>query len=135
MKYTNIKIIKNKIIKNNQGDIKKFLTKNSKEYAGFGECYFSEIKPGSTKPWKKNLTTFQMIAVVSGRVKFFLMDDRILSKKIKRNFILDDSKNFNKIIIPKNIWYSFKNLSYQKSILFNFINIEHAKGKIIRKQN
>ena len=130
---SDIKIIKNKIIKNNKGDIKKFLTKNSKEFNGFGECYFSEIKPGNVKPWKKNLTTFQMIAVISGRVKFFLIDDRILTKKIYKNFVLDDSKNFNKIIIPKNIWYSFENLSKKKSILFNFLNIEHVKTKIIRK--
>ena len=130
---SDIKIIKNKIIKNNKGDIKKFLTKNSKEFSGFGECYFSEIKSRAAKPWKKNLTTFQMITVISGRVKFFLIDDRILTKKIYKNFVLDDSKNFNKIIIPKNIWYSFENLSKRKSILFNFLNTEHVKTKIIRK--
>ena len=39
-----IKTINQKIIKNSKGNIKKFLNKNSKEFNGFGECYFSEIK-------------------------------------------------------------------------------------------
>ena len=47
-----IKVIKGKIIKNKNGDIKKFITKKSSDYNGFGECYFSEIKNGKFKGWK-----------------------------------------------------------------------------------
>ena len=39
-----IKIQKNKIIFNNKGNIIKFLNKKSKQYKGFGEIYFSQIK-------------------------------------------------------------------------------------------
>ena len=128
-----IKLIKQKIIKNLKGNIKKFITKKSPEFKGFGECYFSEIKKNQTKGWKKNLTTNQMISVVYGKVVFYLIDDQ--NKKIKKyKYMLDDNKNFKKIIIPPNIWYAFKNLNKDKSILFNFLNIEHKKTKIINKK-
>ena len=71
-----IKIIKSQIIKNKNGDIKKFITKKSKIFNGFGECYFSEIKCNKIKNWKKNKTTNQMITVIQGKVMFYLSDDR-----------------------------------------------------------
>ena len=71
-----IKIIKSQIIKNKNGDIKKFITKKSKIFNGFGECYFSEIKSNKIKGWKKNKTTNQMISVIQGKVVFYLSDDR-----------------------------------------------------------
>lgn len=127
-----IKVIKGKIIKNKNGDIKKFITKKSSDYNGFGECYFSEIKNGKFKGWKKNKTTNQLISVIKGKVKFYLIDDR--KKKIKRShFILDENKNYKKIIIPKNVWYAFKGLDNEKSILFNFLSVEHKNTKIIKK--
>ena len=127
-----IKVIKGKIIKNKKGDIKKFITKKSSEYNGFGECYFSEIKKSQSKGWKKNKTTNQLISVIKGKVKFYMIDDR--KKKIKTsNFILDENKNYKKIIIPKNVWYAFKGLGNEKSILFNFLSVEHKKTKIINK--
>jgi len=126
-----IEIIKNEIINNNKGNILKFIKKSSKEFLGFGECYFSEIKKKTKKGWRKNITTFQMISVIVGKVKFNLIDEK-KNKKIKYSFVLDNKKNFNKIIIPKGVWYSFENLSKEKSILFNFLNVEHNKTKMIR---
>ena len=125
--------IKGKIIRHKKGDIKKFITKKSKEFKGFGECYFSEIKKNQIKGWKKNRTTNQMISVIKGKVKFFLLDDR--KKKINKfNLILDENKNYKKIIIPKNVWYAFKGMSDEKSILFNFLSIEHRNTETINKK-
>lgn len=128
-----VKILSQKIIKMDKGDVKKFITKNSKEYKGFGECYFSEIKKNSYKGWKKNISTHQMLTVISGSVIFYLIDERVKNKVKKYKILIDSNKNYQKLIIPKNIWYSFKNNSKQKSIIFNFLNIEHKKTKVIRK--
>ena len=128
-----IKTIKGKIIKNYKGDIKKFISKSSKEFQGFGECYFSEIKKNSLKGWKKNLSTHQMLTVVSGSVIFYLIDERVKNKVKKYKILIDSNKNYKKLIVPKDIWYSFKNNSKHKSIIFNFINIEHKKTKVIKK--
>ena len=128
-----IKIVKSKIIKNKNGDIKKFITKKSRIFNGFGECYFSEIKKNKIKGWKKNKTTSQMISIILGKVVFYLIDDR--TKRIKNlRFVLDDKKNYKIIIIPKNVWYAFQDLSGVKSILFNFLNVEHKKTVVINKK-
>ena len=37
---------------------------------------FSEIKKNQIKGWKKNKTTNQLITVIKGKVKFYLIDDR-----------------------------------------------------------
>ncbi len=129
-----IEVINQEIIKNKKGNLKKFLTKNDKFYKGFGECYFSEIKSKYFKGWKKNLTTFQMLTVISGKVQFFLIDDRNKKKIIKIDYILDDNKNFKKLIIPTNVWYGFKGLGKKNSIIFNFLSYEHKETKIIRKE-
>ena len=128
-----INLINQKIIRNKKGNIKKFLTKKSKEYKGFGECYFSEIKKNDTKGWKKNLSTHQMLTVIHGSVIFFVIDDRIKNKIKKYKFLIDSNRNFKKLIIPKNVWYSFKSNYKDTSIIFNFLNTEHKKTKIIRK--
>lgn len=128
-----VKIIKGKIIKHNKGNIKKFITKKSLEFNGFGECYFSEIKKNQIKGWKKNKTTNQLITVIKGKVKFYLIDDRKKNKIIRKNYILDDNINYKKIIIPKNVWYAFEGINNDISILFNFLNIEHKNTKILNK--
>ena len=44
MTVKSIKIQNNKIIRNKKGNILKFLNCKSKQFKGFGELYFSEIK-------------------------------------------------------------------------------------------
>ena len=43
-------------------------------------------------------------------------------------------KGLKKIIIPKNVWYAFKGMSDEKSILFNFLSIEHRNTETINKK-
>ena len=74
-----------------------------------------------------------MLTVISGSVIFYLIDERVKNKVKKYKILIDSNKNYKKLIIPKDIWYSFKNNSKQKSIIFNFLNIEHKKTKVIRE--
>ena len=59
-----------------------------------------------------------------------MIDDR---KKIKRShFILDENKNYKKIIIPKNVWYAFKGLD-NENLSYSILSVEHKNTKIIKK--
>ena len=51
MNVNGIKIEKLKVIKNQDGDILKFLSKKSKFFNNFGEIYFSKILKGKIKGW------------------------------------------------------------------------------------
>ena len=46
-----IKVFKLKKIKNNLGNITKFINKNDKFFKKFGEVYFSDIKKDKEKGW------------------------------------------------------------------------------------
>ena len=88
-----IKIEKLKVIKNQDGDILKFLSKKSKFFNNFGEIYFSKIFKGKIKGWNYHKTNTCIICVPNGKVKFiFKFKNRtksiVISDKNKKIFIL-----------------------------------------------
>ena len=74
-----IRVFDAKIIKNNKGDILKFLSKKNKYFKKFGEIYFSEINKGSTKGWNFHKKNTCLICVPVGKVVFSIFNE----KKIK----------------------------------------------------
>ena len=70
MNVNGIKIEKLKVIKNQDGDILKFLSKKSKFFNNFGEIYFSKIFKGKIKGWNYHKTNTCIICVPNGKVKF-----------------------------------------------------------------
>ena len=66
-----IRTKKIKIIKNTKGNIIKFVNKNQLPLKKFGEIYFSEIKPNTTKDWKYHQNRNQYLTIADGSVVFF----------------------------------------------------------------
>jgi len=64
-----------KIIENENGPILHALKSSEQEFCGFGEAYFSEIKKGCIKGWKKHLSMTLNITVPIGKIKFVIFDD------------------------------------------------------------
>ena len=71
-----IKIYKQKNIFSQKGNVLTFLKKGQNGYKGFGEIYFSTIKPKKIKGWKKHKKMNMNIFVISGKVKFVFYDDK-----------------------------------------------------------
>lgn len=108
-----------KIIKNPKGNIVKFVNKNQLPFKKFGEIYFSEIKPNTTKNWKYHENRNQYLTIVEGSVVFFF------KKKIKgkiKKILLKYPNKLNSIFIPKKYFYKFKCISKKKSIIINIID-------------
>lgn len=108
-----------KIIKNPKGNIVKFVNKNQLPFKKFGEIYFSEIKPNTTKNWKYHENRNQYLTIVEGSVVFFF------KKKIKgkiKKILLKYPNKLNSIFIPKKYFYKFKCISKKKSIIVNIID-------------
>lgn len=123
-----IRIISGKIIKNNKGDIIKFLDRKNKFFKGFGDIYFSEIHKNKFKGWnyhKKNTCT---IIAPMGEVNF-----RIFNPINKKMFKISIGKRNNKIIqIPPGFWFSFTTKN-KKSLIANFMNFPHKKNETLKK--
>ena len=117
-----IKIISLPKIKNNKGDILKFLSKKSYFFKKFGEIYFSEINQNKTKGWNYHTKYKCHLSVISGKVAFSFL------KRKKKTFlnkkIILSKKNYSMIIVSPKIFISFKGLG-KHNLVANFLENPH----------
>ena len=113
-----------KIMKVNEGNVLHGMKRTDKGYFGFGEAYFSFIKTGEIKGWKRHHEMTLNLIVPSGEIQFVMFDDRNINEKKFQNVILS-VQNYYRLTIPPMVWVAFKGLSNEKSILLNIANIPH----------
>ncbi len=108
------------------GDVLRALKKSEKNFSGFGEAYFSVIKYGAKKGWKKHKKMISNIIVPFGEVRFVLFDDRQGSTSYG-NFVdvTLSPANYKRLCIPPLLWMAFQGVGKTDSILLNVANIEH----------
>ena len=122
-----IKKIKLKIIKNQKGDLLKYLNKNDKFLKKFGETYFNEIKKNQIKGWIFHKKYFCLIAVPYGKIEFNYKKNI----KKKKNKIILSKNNYSLIVIPPKTWFCFRGIS-KISLLVNTINGIHNDKESIK---
>ena len=109
-----------KIINHKKGDILHGIKSSSEGFNSFGEAYFTKIKPGEIKGWKKhNLMTLNLI-VPLGDVKFVVYDGK--------DFFSTDlslQNNYKRLTISPGLWVAFKGLSESTSLVLNVADMEH----------
>ena len=123
-----IKVTSLKIIKQSKGNIMRVLRKHELKKWNFKEAYFSKIKPGKVKAWKFHSKMTLNLVVPSGRVKFvfFHQDTR------RFRIIEIGEKKYLRLTVPPKIWFGFKGISKQESIILNLTNIHFQKKEIKR---
>lgn len=123
-----------KIIKNDQGDLLHCMKSSSEVYSNFGEAYFSEIKSGAIKSWKRHNQMVLNIVVPLGKIKFVIYDDR-KSSSTKHQFheVILSKDNYKRLTVSPGLWMAFKGLSKDLSMLINIANIEHDDNEVDRK--
>ena len=132
MKITGLKIFKQKIVNNKKGDILKFLSRRDIFFKKFGETYFTEIKKNKTKGWNYHKKNHCIIAVPYGKVNFWFIDGRKSSKSYhKEDKIIIGKKNYQIILVPPKIWFSFKSLT-KISIIVNCIENPHSDKETLK---
>ena len=125
-----------KQIKDERGAVFHVMKNNSETFYSFGEAYFSKINENIIKGWKYHKEMKQNFCVPYGKLKLVLFDNRInsASKGGINEIILSDDKNYIRVTIPENIWYSFKCLSDDYCLLLNIANIKHKKNESIQME-
>jgi dTDP-4-dehydrorhamnose 3,5-epimerase len=123
-----------KQIKDERGAVFHVMKNNSETFYSFGEAYFSKINKKVVKGWKSHKEMKQNFCVPYGKLKLVLFDNRINSntRGVINEIILSDDKNYIRVTIPENIWYSFKCLSYDYCLLLNIANIKHKKNESVQ---
>ena len=114
-----------------KGDIYHGMKKTDAGFAGFGEAYFSTVKPGQVKGWNRHKHMTINLMVPIGSVKFVIIDGRIINK----NNLLEvelSLKNYQRLTVPPGFWVGFQCTSNTESLILNIADIEHDKNEIER---
>ena len=110
-----------------RGAVLHHMRSDAPEFTTFGECYFSEMIPGAVKAWKCHREQTQHLAVPIGRVRFVIYDDRELSPTNGSLEVVELGRpdHYNRLRIPKGLWYGFTCLSDQSALIANCTDEPH----------
>ena len=116
-----------KQIPNELGDVLHMMRNDSSLFMGCGEIYFSEIKPGCIKAWKRHRKMTQHIAVPVGKIRLVLYDDRSgsPSRGEMMELSLGRPATYSLVRIPHGIWYGFRNIGAHTALIANCTDIPH----------
>ena len=134
MKIHDVIITPLKILSDDRGTVMHMLRRDDDIFSKFGEIYFSVTYPNVVKAWHLHKQMTINYAVIAGKIKLVLFDDRQGSKtkgEIQEIFLSDD--NYSLIEIPPMIWNGFKSIANEKSIIANCSDIPHDSNEIVRK--
>jgi len=102
------------------GDVMHILRKSDNSFAGFGEAYISTIESGAVKAWKKHKNMTMNLVVPFGKVRFVFYSEN--SSFHVEEIGLD---HYHRLTVPPGIWFGFKGLAIERSIIVNISDVEH----------
>ena len=115
-----------KVIALETGDVLHAAKISDAGFAGFGEAYFSKIRQGSIKAWKRHREMTLNLVVPVGEIKFVLYDDRTESPAYKNFFSVNLSlQNYQRLTVPPLVWMGFKGIGDGINLLLNIASIPH----------
>lgn len=96
-------------LKDERGMVLHMLRADAPHFEAFGEVYFSQVRAGAVKAWKRHLRMTQNLAVPVGEIKFVIFDDRAESPtRGVTQEIITGVDRYGLIRIPPLVWYGFK---------------------------
>lgn len=128
-----VKIIPLRQIIDERGKVMHMLKATDPHFIKFGEIYFSLIHPGVIKGWHLHKKMVINYAVVTGKIKLVLYDNREDSTtkgELQEIFLGQD--NYCLVSVPPYIWNGFKCVGIQDAIVANCATIPHEPDDIIR---
>ncbi|MGA2796333.1 MAG: dTDP-4-dehydrorhamnose 3,5-epimerase family protein [Thermoguttaceae bacterium] len=109
------------------GDVYHAMKRSDPGYNGFGEAYFSAVKPGAVKAWKRHRQMTLNLVVPVGAIKFVIYDDRWESSTAGQTWsVVLSPQNYMRLTIPPGLWFGFQGVAAETSLLLNLADIEHS---------
>lgn len=115
-------------VENPNGDIYRILRKNEDSFEGFGEAYFSTINHNSIKAWKKHNRMIMNLVVPVGEVGFVFTDGTEFES------VIVGKSNYLRLAVNPGIWFGFKGISSDRSLILNISNIVHSDDEVDRRE-
>ncbi|MFB3060238.1 MAG: dTDP-4-dehydrorhamnose 3,5-epimerase family protein [Candidatus Binatia bacterium] len=122
-----------KQIPDERGRVMQMLRRDDPWFERFGEIYFSVVYPGVVKGWHLHKVMTLNYAVIVGRIKLVLYDEREDSPtrgKLQEIFAGED--NYCLITVPPNVWNGFKGLGVEPAVVANCATEPYDPSEIVR---
>ncbi|MFQ3640219.1 MAG: dTDP-4-dehydrorhamnose 3,5-epimerase [Chloracidobacterium sp.] len=120
-------------IPDERGKIMHMLRVDAPHFEQFGEIYFSCVYPGAIKAWHIHKAMTLNYAVIVGRIKLVLYDDREGSPTrhaLMELFVGDG--NYALVTVPPLVWNGFKGVGTETAIVANCATLPHDPEEIER---
>lgn len=128
-----VKIMPLKQIADERGKIMHMLRCDQEYFLKFGEIYFSCVHPGAVKAWHIHHEMTLNYAVVHGKIKLVLFDERPSSAtKGELMELYLSPENYQLVQIPPRVWNGFKGVGDYTAIVANCATIPHDPAEIER---
>ena len=111
------------------GDVFHAIKQSDQGYVNFGEAYFSFIKYGAVKAWKRHLRMTLNLIMPIGKALFVFVDE---AGNIREEIIGSD--RYVRLTIPPRIWFGFQGLDQPSNLLLNLADITHTPEEIESKK-
>lgn len=124
-----------RIIEDERGAVMHMLRADAPDFVGFGEAYFSIVKPGAIKAWKRHREMIQNLAVPVGSIRLVVYDDRPESPT--RGTVGDlvtgaGVDRYELVRLPPMVWYGFVGLGEGDSLIANCASLPHDRSEVER---
>jgi dTDP-4-dehydrorhamnose 3,5-epimerase len=125
-----IKVTKLSTFSLDSGDVLHAMRNDDPGYNGMGEVYFSFINPKAIKAWKLHYRMTLNLVVPIGMVRFVFLD----SQRPKVSRVEDiGEQNYTRLTVPPGIWFGFKGLSDEPSLVTNIADLKHDPNEVTKK--
>ena len=114
------------------GDVLHAMKRIDPGFNGFGEAYFSIIKSGLIKAWKRHRQMTLNFVVPVGAVRFVMFDDRKKSVGCFHEISISPD-NYCRLTVPPMVWVGFQGLGKGMNLLLNIADIVHDPMESDRK--
>lgn len=122
-----------KQLSDERGKVMHMLRSSDPWFEKFGEIYFSVVYPGVVKGWHLHQRMTLNYAVVSGRIKLVLYDDRKDSPTRGECLeLFSGEDHYALITIPPGVWNGFKGIGLGPAIVANCATEPHDPDEIVR---
>ena len=119
-----------------KGDLWHAFKSTDEGFVGFGEAYFTQIKPHEVKGWKRHNRYVLNLVVAVGSVKFVIYDDREGSSTYGQfeDVVLSAKDNYKRMTIAPGLWMAFQGVGDGISMLMDVIPDIHTDEESTKKE-
>ncbi|MEY4400686.1 MAG: hypothetical protein RL072_551 [Actinomycetota bacterium] len=130
-----VQVSPRRVISDPRGDVLHMLKCTDEVFSEFGEVYFSKIRPGQQKAWRRHREATSQLAVPIGAVRFLLFDDRDKSAtRGQRSDVVIGEDDYYLLTIPAMVWYSFENVGVSLALIGSCSSLPHDPGESDKRE-